>query len=83
MSYEPGREPQAPDTLRLVIDNGYLSFDPESTDDANLGSWLENRDPEDLIHGRVVAEIPVRVGGWNEDGPILYIGDELEGGDDE
>ena len=69
-------------TLRLFIDNGYLSFDP-STDDDNLKSWLENMHPQDLMHGRVVVEIPVRIGGWNEDGPILYVGDELEGEDDE
>ena len=67
--------------LGLIIYDGYLSFDPESTDDANLRSWLENVGPEDLMHGRVVVEIPVRLGGWNEDGPILYVGDQLEGGD--
>ena len=82
MSYEPGREPQAPDTLGLFIHDGYLSFDPDCTDDPNLRSWLENTTPEDLIAGRVVVEIPMRIGDWRDDGPTLHVGDELGGGDD-
>jgi hypothetical protein len=68
-------------TLGLFIDNGYLTFDPDSTDDVNLGSWLENVAPEDLMSGLVRIEIPMRISGWGDDGPTLHVGDQL-GGDD-
>ena len=83
MSYEPGREPQAPDTLGLIIHDGHLSFDPDCTDDPNLRSWLDNVAPQDVMLGWVRIEIPMKVYGWGDGGPILHVGDELEGGDDE
>ena len=85
MTYEPGRKPQAPNhtTLGLFINNGYLSFDPDCTDDPNLRSWLENTTPEDVMLGWVRIEIPMKVSGWGDGGPILHVGDQLEGGDGE
>jgi hypothetical protein len=70
------------DTLGLFIDDGVLSFDPDSTEDENLRSWLENVMTEDLMSGRVRIEVPMRISGWGDDGPTLHVGDQLEGGDD-
>jgi hypothetical protein len=71
------------DTLGLFIYDGVLSFDPDSTEDENLKSWLVNVSPEDLMSGLVRIEIPMRISDWGDDGPTLHVGDQLEGGDDE
>ena len=59
-------------TIRLVIIDGYLSFDPDGCEDVDLRSWLENTGPEDLMDGVWTFDVEVDVAGWGDDGPILY-----------
>ena len=55
----------------FILDNGYLSFDPDSVEDHDLRSWLENMAPEDLLLGRATFKLTVSIDKWGEDGPTL------------